>query len=162
MQKLNTFVYRYMCTLLVCSCTLSPSLNMQLHVWDTVGTPVKSNKSFPVCIRPVSEMTYGTINCKIFCRLFDMPLLSTLFFAVGRCFAVVSDQYLVEFLEDGGVLTLLDILSHTQSKEEDKVEALRLLLTLSNAGRKFKEMICESHGIYFIHTSIFYIIFGSL
>ncbi|KAG7235706.1 hypothetical protein INR49_002336 [Caranx melampygus] len=57
------------------------------------------------------------------------------------------DQYLVEFLEDGGVLTLLDILSHTQSKEEDKAEALHLLLTLSNAGRRFKEMICESHGV---------------
>ncbi|XP_040896713.1 armadillo-like helical domain containing protein 1 [Toxotes jaculatrix] len=57
------------------------------------------------------------------------------------------DQYLMEFLEDGGVLTLLDILSHTQSKEEDKAEALHLLLTVSNAGRKYKEIICESHGV---------------
>ncbi|XP_034079337.1 armadillo-like helical domain containing protein 1 isoform X1 [Gymnodraco acuticeps] len=57
------------------------------------------------------------------------------------------DQYLMEFLEDGGVLTLLDILSHSQSKEEEKVEALRLLLTISNAGRKYKEVICESHGV---------------
>lgn len=52
----------------------------------------------------------------------------------------------MEFLEDGGVLTLLDILSHSQSKEEEKVEALRLLLTISDAGRKYKEVICESHG----------------
>ena len=57
-----------------------------------------------------------------------------------------SDQYLMEFLEDGGVLTLLDILNHPQSKEEDKTEALCLLLTVSNAGRKYKEIICESHG----------------
>ncbi|XP_035504663.1 armadillo-like helical domain containing protein 1 isoform X1 [Scophthalmus maximus] len=57
------------------------------------------------------------------------------------------DQYLVEFLEDGGVLTLLDVLSHTQSREEDKADALRLLLTVSNAGRKYKEIICESHGV---------------
>ncbi|XP_044056354.1 armadillo-like helical domain containing protein 1 isoform X1 [Siniperca chuatsi] len=57
------------------------------------------------------------------------------------------DQYLMEFLEDGGVLTLLDILSHSQSKEEEKAEALRLLLTVSNAGRKYKEIICESHGV---------------
>ncbi|XP_022615323.1 uncharacterized protein C1orf228 homolog [Seriola dumerili] len=57
------------------------------------------------------------------------------------------DQYLMEFLEDGGVLTLLDILSHTQSKEEDKAEALHLLLTVSNAGHKYKEIICESHGV---------------
>lgn len=52
----------------------------------------------------------------------------------------------MEFLEDGGVLTLLDILSHAQSKEQDKTEALRLLLTVSNTGRKYKEIICESHG----------------
>ncbi|XP_060934878.1 adenine DNA glycosylase [Limanda limanda] len=57
------------------------------------------------------------------------------------------DQYLTEFLEDGGVLTLLDILSHAESKEEDKAEAVHLLLTVSNAGRKYKEMICESHGV---------------
>ncbi|XP_034002546.1 LOW QUALITY PROTEIN: armadillo-like helical domain containing protein 1 [Trematomus bernacchii] len=57
------------------------------------------------------------------------------------------DQYLMEFLDDGGVLTLLDILSHSQSKEEQKLEALRLLLTMSDAGRKYKEVICESHGV---------------
>ena len=55
----------------------------------------------------------------------------------------------MEFLEDGGVLTLLDILSHAESKEEDKAEAVRLLLTVSNAGRKYKEMICESHGEFY-------------
>ncbi|KAG7495111.1 armadillo-like helical domain containing 1 [Solea senegalensis] len=57
------------------------------------------------------------------------------------------DQYVMEFLEDGGVLSLLDILNHTQSKEEDKTEALRLLLTVSNAGRNYKEIICESNGV---------------
>ncbi|KAM7410106.1 hypothetical protein PAMA_001518 [Pampus argenteus] len=56
-------------------------------------------------------------------------------------------HYMMEFLEDGGVLTLLDILNHPQSKEEDKAEALHLLLTVSNAGRKYKEFICESHGV---------------
>ncbi|XP_069007181.1 uncharacterized protein mutyh [Embiotoca jacksoni] len=57
------------------------------------------------------------------------------------------DQYLTEFLEDGGVLTLLDILRHPKTKEDDKAEALHLLLTLSNAGRKYKEFVCESHGV---------------
>nr|XP_046247482.1 armadillo-like helical domain containing protein 1 isoform X2 [Scatophagus argus] len=57
------------------------------------------------------------------------------------------DQYLMEFLEDGGVLTLLEILNHSRSKEQEKAEALHLLLTLSNAGRKCKEIICESHGV---------------
>lgn len=63
---------------------------------------------------------------------------------------VISDQYLMEFVEDGGVLTLLDILSHSQSREDDKAEALRLLLTVSNAGRKYKETVCESHGKFHI------------
>lgn len=58
----------------------------------------------------------------------------------------LSDQYLMEFLEDGGVLTLLEILNHSQRKEEEKAEALRLLHTVASAGRKYKEMICESHG----------------
>ncbi|KAL7396260.1 hypothetical protein ABVT39_003123 [Epinephelus coioides] len=58
-----------------------------------------------------------------------------------------SDQYLMEFLEDGGALTLLDILSQSQSKEEEKAEALCLLLAISNAGCKYKEIICESHGV---------------
>lgn len=52
----------------------------------------------------------------------------------------------MEFLEDGGVLTLLEIVNHSQCKEEEKAEALRLLLTVANAGRKYKEIICESHG----------------
>lgn len=58
----------------------------------------------------------------------------------------------MEFLEDGGVLTLLDILSRLQSKEEDKTEVLQLLLTISNAGRKYKEIICESHGTFVTET----------
>ncbi|XP_076009239.1 armadillo-like helical domain containing protein 1 [Genypterus blacodes] len=61
--------------------------------------------------------------------------------------ASCHDQYLMEFLEDGGIPTLLDILSRSQSKEEDKTEVLQLLLTISNAGRKYKEIICESHGV---------------
>ncbi|KAM9357931.1 armadillo-like helical domain containing protein 1 [Symphorus nematophorus] len=68
--------------------------------------------------------------------------------AIGIFLSASShDQYLMEFLEDGGVLTLLEILSHSQSEEKDKAEALRLLLILSNAGRKYKEIICESHGV---------------
>ncbi|XP_041862469.1 armadillo-like helical domain containing protein 1 isoform X2 [Melanotaenia boesemani] len=57
------------------------------------------------------------------------------------------DQYLMEFLEDGGVHLLLDILSHSQLKQDDKAITLRLLLTVSNAGHSYKEFICESHGV---------------
>lgn len=59
-----------------------------------------------------------------------------------------SDHYLDEFLEDGGLLVLLEILSQSHIKEEEKVDALRLLLTVSNAGRSYKEVICENHGKY--------------
>ncbi|CAL8253412.1 unnamed protein product [Merluccius merluccius] len=58
-----------------------------------------------------------------------------------------SHQYILEFLEDGGVLTLLDILGQTDITEEDRAEALRLLQTISAASPKYKEMICESRGV---------------
>lgn len=59
----------------------------------------------------------------------------------------LSHRYLIEFLEVGGVLTLLEILGQSQTKEEDKAEALHLLQIVSNAGRKYKELVCESYGI---------------
>ncbi|XP_048845422.1 armadillo-like helical domain containing protein 1 isoform X2 [Brienomyrus brachyistius] len=58
-----------------------------------------------------------------------------------------SHRYLTEFLEVGGVLTLLEILNQKQIKDEDKTEALRLLQIISDAGRKYKELICESFGV---------------
>nr|XP_023663238.1 uncharacterized protein C1orf228 homolog isoform X1 [Paramormyrops kingsleyae] len=58
-----------------------------------------------------------------------------------------SHRYLTEFLEVGGVLTLLEILNQKQIKDEDKTEALRLLQIISNAGRKYKEFICENFGV---------------
>lgn len=60
-------------------------------------------------------------------------------------FASSHDQYITEFLEDGGVLTLLDILN--QAKEEHKAEVLCVLLLVSKAGRSYKEFICESNGV---------------
>nr|XP_014350185.1 PREDICTED: uncharacterized protein C1orf228 homolog [Latimeria chalumnae] len=57
-----------------------------------------------------------------------------------------SHRYLIEFLEIGGVLTLLEILGLKQLKEEDKAEAIKLIQTVANAGRKYKELICESYG----------------
>ncbi|XP_035268764.1 armadillo-like helical domain containing protein 1 isoform X4 [Anguilla anguilla] len=58
-----------------------------------------------------------------------------------------SHRYLIEFIEVGGVLTLLEILGQEDISDEDKTEALLMLLTVSNAGQKFKELICESHGV---------------
>ncbi|XP_008562759.1 PREDICTED: uncharacterized protein C1orf228-like, partial [Galeopterus variegatus] len=62
--------------------------------------------------------------------------------------AVSSNRYLIEFLEVGGVLTLLEILGLEKTKEEDKKEAIKLLQVIANSGRKYKELICESYGGY--------------
>ncbi|XP_071847248.1 armadillo-like helical domain containing protein 1 [Apostichopus japonicus] len=56
-------------------------------------------------------------------------------------------RFLAEFLEVGGVLTVLQILGLKQAKEDDKAQALKLLMCVAAAGRKYKELICESYGI---------------
>ncbi|XP_031234206.1 armadillo-like helical domain containing protein 1 isoform X1 [Mastomys coucha] len=61
--------------------------------------------------------------------------------------AVSSNRYLIEFLEIGGVLTLLEILGLEKIKEEDKKESIKLLQIIANSGRKYKELICESYGV---------------
>ncbi|XP_027433744.2 armadillo-like helical domain containing protein 1 isoform X1 [Zalophus californianus] len=61
--------------------------------------------------------------------------------------AVSSNQYLREFLEVGGVLTLLEILGLEKIREEDKKESIKLLQVIANYGRKYKELICESYGV---------------
>ncbi|MCJ8734620.1 hypothetical protein PDJAM_G00237360 [Pangasius djambal] len=68
--------------------------------------------------------------------------------ALGVFLSAASNRrYLMEFLEVGGVMTLLEIISQKQTSEEEKAEALRLLCIVSNAGRKYKEIICESYGV---------------
>ncbi|XP_072863474.1 armadillo-like helical domain containing protein 1 isoform X1 [Chlorocebus sabaeus] len=61
--------------------------------------------------------------------------------------AVSSNRYLIEFLEVGGVLTLLEILGLEKIKEEAKKESVRLLQVIANSGRTYKELICESYGV---------------
>ncbi|EDO48169.1 predicted protein [Nematostella vectensis] len=56
-------------------------------------------------------------------------------------------KFLAEFLEVGGVLTVLEILGLKQAKEEDKAQALKLLMHVVNSGRRYKELVCESFGI---------------
>ena len=58
---------------------------------------------------------------------------------------------MAEFLEVGGVLTLLEIIGLKQAKEVDKLQALSCLICIANAGRKYKELVCESYGVYMIH-----------
>jgi len=61
--------------------------------------------------------------------------------------ASCGQRYLSEFLEVGGILTVLEILGLKTAKEEDKSSAMELLETISNCGRKYKEVICESYGV---------------
>ncbi|XP_063441619.1 armadillo-like helical domain containing protein 1 [Mytilus trossulus] len=56
-------------------------------------------------------------------------------------------KFMAEFIEVGGVLTLLEIIGLKQAKEDDKLESLKCLQCVANAGRKYKELICESYGI---------------
>ena len=58
-------------------------------------------------------------------------------------------KFMAEFLEVGGVLTLLEIIGLKQAQEEDKSIALKNLHYIANAGRKYKELICESYGMCF-------------
>jgi len=57
-----------------------------------------------------------------------------------------SHRFLEEFLEVGGVLTVVEILSVKQAKDSDKTEALKLLACVASAGRQYKEIICEGYG----------------
>ncbi|KAG8436997.1 hypothetical protein GDO86_007908 [Hymenochirus boettgeri] len=58
-----------------------------------------------------------------------------------------SDRYKVEFVEVGGILTLLEILGLKNLEENIKIAALKLLQILVNAGRQYKELVCESYGV---------------
>jgi hypothetical protein len=62
-------------------------------------------------------------------------------------FVSASTSYLAEFLEVGGILTLLEIINLKSCHEDDKAEGLRLLGFIATKGRQYKEMICESYGI---------------
>ena len=56
-------------------------------------------------------------------------------------------RYLAEFVDFGGLLTLLDLLSISEINEEHKCSALKLLLQISHAGRFYKELICSFNGM---------------
>ncbi|POI20262.1 hypothetical protein CIB84_015992 [Bambusicola thoracicus] len=61
--------------------------------------------------------------------------------------AASGRRYIIEFLEIGGVLMLLQILGLNHLNEEDKKESVKLLQLIADAGRKYKELICESYGV---------------
>ncbi|CAF0817189.1 unnamed protein product [Adineta steineri] len=58
-----------------------------------------------------------------------------------------GNKFLSEFLDVGGLFTLLEILNVNQIKDEDKRQALELLKLIADNGRVYKELICQSYGI---------------
>ena len=55
-------------------------------------------------------------------------------------------HFLTEFLEVGGMLTVLEIIGLRSTKEGNKAMALQLLTTIACRGRQYKELLCESYG----------------
>ncbi|NXT86355.1 ARMD1 protein, partial [Anhinga rufa] len=74
--------------------------------------------------------------------------LNKLLKSIGIFLSAASGRrYITEFLEIGGVLILLEILGLKHLKEEDKRESVKLLQLIADAGRKYKELICEGYGV---------------
>ncbi|XP_055671128.1 armadillo-like helical domain containing protein 1 [Falco peregrinus] len=83
------------------------------------------------------RMTYTYSTC-----------LDKLLKSIGILLSAASGcRYLIEFLEAGGILILLEVLGLNHLKEENKRESLKLLQLVADAGRKYKELICESYGV---------------
>ncbi|KFZ58080.1 Uncharacterized protein C1orf228, partial [Antrostomus carolinensis] len=79
--------------------------------------------------------------------------LNKLLKSVGIFLSAASGhRYLIEFLEAEGVVILLEILGLNHLKEEDKRESVKLLQLVADAGRKYKELICESYGVQSLAT----------
>ena len=77
-----------------------------------------------------------------------MMMMMTLEVELSSCMLIVNSQtYLREFVEVGGVQTLLQLIAVKQAKEVDKAEALNVLYSVADSGRKYKEHICECYGI---------------
>ncbi|XP_038414223.1 armadillo-like helical domain containing protein 1 isoform X2 [Canis lupus familiaris] len=133
-----------------------------LHDWDNAGKVARSHildsfiKANQGKTAPELEQEFSQGGSLFLVRL---TTWLRLIYMTGSCLdkllksigiflsAVSSNRYLKEFLEVGGVLTLLEILGMEKIKEEDKKESIRLLQVIANTGRKYKELICESYGV---------------
>jgi len=64
--------------------------------------------------------------------------------------ATGGQRFLVEFMEVGGALTVMEILQLPYATEDDLAAAMELLLAFADAGPKFKESLCQSGAIGFV------------
>ncbi|GAB1606444.1 armadillo-like helical domain containing protein 1 [Argonauta hians] len=79
----------------------------------------------------------------MFCSALPEQLDSINIFLSASC----GHQFMTEFIEIGGIFTLVSILRVAQLPSNSKLKAIICLQSISNAGRKYKELICESHGL---------------
>jgi len=61
--------------------------------------------------------------------------------------ATAGHHFMAQFIEVGGVCTLLEIIALKQSKSVDRTIALKIATVIASAGRQYKELICECYGI---------------
>jgi len=61
--------------------------------------------------------------------------------------ATAGHHFMAQFIEVGGVCTLLEIIGLKQSKDIDRTLALKILIVIAASGRQYKELICECYGI---------------
>jgi len=138
-------------------------LQRELHRWDKGSKHVRVTmlKAFLVRNRhktgPQLEKEFGNGASLFLTRISSWLRLNYLLgFAVGLQLEAVAvfvaassgHRFLTEFLEVGGIITVLEILQvEERMKEEDKLKALSLLLAIGNSGRHYKELICEHSGV---------------
>ena len=65
-----------------------------------------------------------------------------------------GSRFLTEFIETGGVITVLDILAVDVLSEADKRAAVLLLHHVANAGRHYKELICRHNGTRLVAAAL--------
>lgn len=58
-----------------------------------------------------------------------------------------GQRFLAEFVEVGGVATVIEILRLTSIPDQDKAQALNLLTSITSGGRHYKEIVCELSGV---------------
>ncbi|KAK3275545.1 hypothetical protein CYMTET_16328 [Cymbomonas tetramitiformis] len=137
-------------------------LKAQLKVWDkgSRSSRLKMLGEFVARARhktgPQLEMDYGN-GASLFLARISAYLRLT--YLLGHSTAALLDaisifvsassgnRFLTQFIEVGGVVTVLDVLTIPRLPVEDKKKALHLLCHVANAGRHYKEQICEHGGI---------------
>ena len=55
-----------------------------------------------------------------------------------------GQRFLAEYVEVGGLATLVEIIALKQLSDDDKTETLLLLQAVADAGRHYKEVLCEA------------------